>query len=173
MQSADSITKITAAREQLGTKAPHEFLRGTLPFRYEECKSCGNRTELVCIKCGFCYSCHWKEEEIEKKQLRNKLDNSYSSLPSSPKARDELTTAEDDELQQQEEKEDKKEEEEKIEQAQAVIVDVFGQKSEPICTYYRCHHKLSLHGLSSSSSGRGCRCKHPMNKTLGLFLKYS
>ena len=41
-----------------------------------------------------------------------------------------------------------------------------GQSVEPICTYYRCHHKFSVHGTIS------CRCKHPMNKTLGIFVKY-
>src|SRR4051812_19936455 len=112
MQSAaDTIT--TTAAEELGTKAPHEFLRDTLSFRYEECKSCRNRTELICIKCGFCYSCHWKEEEVEKKQLRNKLNNFSSSLSSSPKARDESTTAEDDKVHQQKEEE--------TEQTQGVI----------------------------------------------------
>ena len=34
------------------------------------------------------------------------------------------------------------------------LVDVLGQPAEPICTYYRCHHKFSLHGT------RSCRCKH-------------
>jgi hypothetical protein len=49
-----------------------------------------------------------------------------------------------------------------------LIIDVFGQETEPICTYYRCRHKFSLHGLST----HGCRCKHPMNKTLGVLMKY-
>jgi hypothetical protein len=45
-------------------------------------------------------------------------------------------------------------------------LDVLGQPAEPICTYFRCHHKFSLHGT------RSCRCKHPMNKTLGILLRY-
>ena len=49
-----------------------------------------------------------------------------------------------------------------------LIIDVFGKETEPICTYYRCRHKFSLHGLST----HGCRCKHPRNKTLGVFMKY-
>jgi hypothetical protein len=49
-----------------------------------------------------------------------------------------------------------------------LIIDVFGQETEPICNYYRCRHKFSLHGLST----HGCRCKHPMNKTLGVSMKY-
>ena len=46
-------------------------------------------------------------------------------------------------------------------------LNVLGQPAEPICTYYLCHHKFSLHG------SRGCRCKHPMNKTLGIQVRYS
>ncbi|MGC2561578.1 MAG: hypothetical protein WA326_01080 [Nitrososphaeraceae archaeon] len=62
---------------------------------------------------------------------------------------------------------DRKEEQE-IEQSHQIIVDVHGRISEPICTYYRCRHKFSLHGPNSHS----CKCKHPMNKTLGVFMKY-
>ena len=47
-----------------------------------------------------------------------------------------------------------------------LIIDVFGQETEPICTYYRCRHKFSLHG------SRSCRCKHPTNKTLGIQVRY-
>jgi hypothetical protein len=166
MQSADSITTSASV---LGTRRlPHEYERDTLSFRYEECKSCRNRTQLTCIKCGFCYSCHWKKEEVERREFRNKLDSIYSSLSllSSSKPRDESTTTaeeEDDESQQQ------KKEEEGEEQSKEMIVNVFGQKSEPICTYYRCHHKFSLHGLGRSYK---CKCKHPMNKTLGVFKRY-
>src|SRR5919201_7101799 len=67
--------------------APHEYLRDTVSIKYQECKSCKNRTQLVCIKCGYCYSCHWKEEEKEKekKKIQFKLflseqnDNSSSN----------------------------------------------------------------------------------------------
>ena len=45
-------------------------------------------------------------------------------------------------------------------------LDVLGQPAEPICTYYRCHHKFSLHG------SRSCRCKYPTNKTLGIEVRY-
>jgi len=36
------------------------------------------------------------------------------------------------------------------------VLNVLGQQDEPICTYYRCNHKFSVHGT------RSCRCKHPM-----------
>jgi hypothetical protein len=171
MQSADSIT--TSASVLGTTRSPHEYERDTLSYRYQECKSCRNRTQLTCIKCGFCYSCHWKKEEVERREFRNKLDSIYSSLPSfsSSKPRDGSTTTtaaeeeDDDELKQQNEEE----QEQETEQSQEMIVDVFGQKSEPICTYHRCHHKFSLHGLGRSYK---CKCKHPMNKTLGVFKRY-
>ena len=44
--------------------------------------------------------------------------------------------------------------------------NVLGKPAEPICTYYRCHHRFSLHGT------RSCRCKHPMNKTLGIAVRF-
>lgn len=46
-------------------------------------------------------------------------------------------------------------------------MDVFGQQAEPICTYYRCNHTFSAHGLGT----RGCKCKHPTNETLGISLR--
>jgi hypothetical protein len=163
MQSTAS--KTTAA-SVLGTRRlPHEYERDTLSFRYEECKSCRNRTQLTCIKCGFCYSCHWKKEEAERTEFRNKLDSIYSLSLSKPRDESTITAEGDDELQQQK----KEEEQEETEQSQEMIVNVFGQKSEPICTYYRCHHKFSLHGLGRSYK---CKCKHPMNKTLGVFKRY-
>jgi hypothetical protein len=37
------------------------------------------------------------------------------------------------------------------------VIDVFGEETEPICDYLRCHHKFSEHGISK------CQCKHPSN----------
>ena len=63
-------------------------------------------------------------------------------------------------------KEEKEEQPQEQKQQQQLTMNVFGQVSEPICTYYRCHHKFSLHGSSR------CRCRHPTNKTLGIFMRY-
>jgi|SRR5919106_1868934 hypothetical protein len=139
------------ATEKSGLKAPHEYIRDTLTFRYQECKLCQNRTSLTCIKCGYCYSCHRKEEEVERKEMKNEHAKDFSS------------SLRVDQYQSI----DRKEEQE-IEQSHQIIVDVHGRISEPICTYYRCRHKFSLHGPSSHS----CKCKHPMNKTLGVVMKY-
>jgi hypothetical protein len=43
-----------------------------------------------------------------------------------------------------------------------LIIDVQGRTSEPLCTYHRCDHKFSVHGLGN------CKCKHSTNKTLGV-----
>lgn len=43
----------------------HEYLRDK-ESKYTECRSCSKRSQFVCIKCEFCYSCHWKKEELEK-----------------------------------------------------------------------------------------------------------
>jgi endonuclease III len=48
-----------------------------------------------------------------------------------------------------------------------VIVDVFGVMSEPMCNYYRCHHKFSEHGSNI------CRCKHPRNRIIAVEKSYN
>jgi hypothetical protein len=138
------------ATEKSRLNAPHEYMRDTLTFRYQKCILCQNRTNLTCIKCGYCYSCH-RKEEVERKEVKNEHDNDLSS----PLTIDQYHSL-DTEGQQQ------------IEQSHQIIVGVHGRISEPICTYYRCRHKFSLHGPSSHS----CKCKHPMNKTLGVSKKY-
>ena len=46
----------------------------------------------------------------------------------------------------------------------ATVVDVFGEISEPICNYLRCHHKISVHGDESHI----CKCRHPQNRAIGF-----
>jgi hypothetical protein len=108
----------------------------------------------ICIRCGYCYSCHWKREQVEEIELRDNLKDFYVSLS---KARND----DDKQKQKLEQYEVKDQELEKW-----GTLNVLGQPVEPICTYYRCHHKFSLHG------SRRCRCKHPTNKTLGIQVRY-
>ena len=124
---------------------PHEYLRDSLSFRYLVCVSCGNRTEFTCIKCGYCYSCHWMREQTEEIELRDRI-KSFNVKLSKATYNDE--------------------QEPKLEQEKWRLLNVLGQRAEPICAYYRCHHKFSLHG------SRSCRCKHPTNKTLGIEVRY-
>jgi hypothetical protein len=153
MQFSSTISK----EEQGRILTPHEYIRDTMSFRYQDCVFCGNRTEFTCIKCGYCYSCHWKKEQVEQLELRDNLK--YSSLS--------LSKASNDDNQNQKLQlgqqggEDLKKGLEKW-----GTVDVLGRPAEPICTYYRCNHKFSIHG------SRSCRCKHPTNKTLGVKVRY-
>ena len=141
--------------EQQRLLTPHEYIRDSFSFRYLVCNSCSNRTEFTCIKCGYCYSCHWKREQIEAIELRDSL-NDY--LDSTSKA------SEDDDNQILKLQQDGAKLKQGLERWGTL--DVLGRPAEPICAYYRCHHKFSLHG------SRICRCKHPMNKTLGIFVRY-
>src|ERR671915_592478 len=153
MQFSSTISK----EEQGRILTPHEYIRDTMSFRYQDCVFCGNRTEFTCLKCGYCYSCHWKKEQAEEIELRDNLK--YSSLS--------LSKASNDDNQNQKQKlkqQGGKDLEKGLEKWGTV--DVLGRPAEPICTYYRCNHKFSIHGT------RSCRCKHPTNKTLGVKVRY-
>ena len=155
MQSSSTISK----EEQGRILTPHEYIRDTMSFRYQDCVFCGNRTEFTCIKCGYCYSCHWKKEQVEQLELRDNLKDFSLSL-SKASNDDNQNQNQKPKLQQQGGKDLKKGLE------KWGTVDVLGQPAEPICTYYRCNHKFSIHG------SRSCRCKHPTNKTLGVKVRY-
>lgn len=100
--------------------------------------------------------CHWKKEEEEKKVLNNRISEiSPSSLILTRKNR-----LIEKEVEQQQSLSEQRH------QQQQLIVDVYGRASEPICTYHRCSHKFSVHGLDN------CKCRHPTNKTLGVFTRY-
>ena len=62
---------------------PHEYTGEAFSLRYQDCISCGHRTEFTCVKCGYCYSCHWKREQLEKIELRDNLKDFYASLSKS------------------------------------------------------------------------------------------
>jgi hypothetical protein len=151
----ESPSSIHTREEQQRLLTPHEYTGEALSLRYQNCISCGHRTEFTCVKCGYCYSCHWKREQAEAIELRDKLKDFYVSLPKAS---------------------NKDNEKQKIQQESTKGLDqrfegwgalnALGQPAEPICTYYRCHHKFSLHG------SRRCRCKHPTNKTLGIQVRY-
>src|ERR671925_2213398 len=76
MQSSSS--SILTREEQEKLLTPHEYIG-----RYRDCIFCRHRTEFTCIKCGYCYSCHWKKEQIEEIELRDHLKDFYTSLSKS------------------------------------------------------------------------------------------
>ena len=49
---------------------------------------------------------------------------------------------------------------------QTKVIDVYGQQTEPICSYRRCHHKFSVHGYGNHN----CKCRHPLNYATGVSL---
>jgi len=123
----------------------HEYLRDSLVYRYKECNSCNNRTEFTCIKCGFCWSCHWKVEKQPKKEMES------VNIPHRPNPSFLKTYSEQEQIVPSLHK-------------PKLIVDVFGNNSDPICDYMRCHHNFSLHGTNSHV----CHCKHPQNRIVGV-----
>jgi hypothetical protein len=150
-----SPSSVHTREEQQRLLKPHDYTGEAFSLRYQNCISCGHRTEFTCIKCGYCYSCHWKREQVEAIELRDNLKDFYASVSKAS---------------------NKDNEKQKIQPVATKDLDqwsegwgtlnVLGQPAEPICTYYRCHHKFSLHG------SRRCRCKHPTNKTLGIQVRY-
>ena len=96
----------------------HDYLRDTLVSTYKECIYCHIRTQFTCVKCGFCYSCHCKREELEKVESERVL-NKY---PQPTKIAIEQSTA------------------------GQMVMDVYGHQIEPICNYRTCNHKFSEHG---------------------------
>ena len=150
----ESPSSIYTKEEQQRLLTPHEYTGEAISLRYQNCISCGHRTEFTCIKCGYCYSCHWKREQVEKIELRDNLKDFYVSLSKA-------SNDNDKQIQKLEQYEVKS-----LELGKWGALNVLGQPAEPICTYYRCHHKFSLHGSSK------CRCKHPTNRTLGIQVRY-
>jgi hypothetical protein len=152
----ESPSSIHTREEQQRLLTPHEYTGEALSLKYQDCISCGHRTEFTCIKCGYCYSCHWKREQVEQVELRDNLKDLYSSLSKG---------SEDDDNQKVQSQQGRANDFDQQLERWGTL-NVLGQPAEPICTYYRCHHKFSLHG------SRRCRCKHPMNKPLGIQVRY-
>ena len=148
-------SSIYTREEQQKLLTPHEYTGESISLRYQDCISCGHRTEFTCVKCGYCYSCHWKKEQEEEIELRDNLKDFYASLSKSSNKNNEI---------QKIQPETAKDSRQLLEGWGTL--DVLGQPAEPICTYYRCNHKFSLHG------SRKCRCKRPTNKTLGIQVRY-
>jgi hypothetical protein len=151
----ESPSCIHTREEQQRLLTPHEYTGESISLRYQDCVSCHRRTEFTCVKCVYCYICHWKREQVEEIQLRDNLKDFYASLTRTsnndsqkPELQQVGTTSRDQRTEKW------------------GTLNVLGQPAEPICTYYRCHHKFSLH------SSRRCRCKHPTNKTLGIQVRY-
>ena len=128
----------------------HEYLRDTIANRYDECKSCNTRTEFTCVRCNYCWSCHWKKEMIEKEKEMTKNASRTFLVENKRSLNSEVVNQHliDENISNP-----------------IQMVNVFGEQIEPVCNYYRCHHKFSEHGYKSHSS---CKCKHPQNSIVGI-----
>ena len=47
----------------------HEYIRETSSWKYDVCKCCDYRTSFTCVRCKYCWSCHWKKERLERNEL--------------------------------------------------------------------------------------------------------
>jgi hypothetical protein len=47
-------------------------------------------------------------------------------------------------------------------QQQEKAIDMYGQETQPICSYRRCHHKFSEH------RNHNCKCHHAVNYATGV-----
>ena len=128
----------------------HDFLRDTLVSSYKECISCKSRTQFTCFKCGYCYSCHWKKEELDRVQLETSTTANSSILRKHSQAA--ITTI----------IEQSSPTPYKHRQQQEKAIDVYGLETESICGYRRCHHKFSEH------RNHNCKCHHAVNYATGV-----
>jgi hypothetical protein len=131
----------------------HEYLRNT---EYAYCNSCKNRTQFTCMKCNYCYSCHWKKEKLEKDRLETLVVANSAFLEKYPQP--EIIEQSQQLITRQQQH-----------QQQTMVTDVYGQQTEPICNYHTCHHKFSLHGHRMHV----CKCSHPLNYVIGISLSIS
>jgi hypothetical protein len=102
----------------------HEYFRDTIIATYKECASCKTRTQFTCVKCGYCYSCHWKLEESGR--IKSAFLEKYS-----PPATRVI---------------------EQPPPGRQMAMDVYGRQIEPICSYRTCHHKFSIHSCSGRNA---------------------
>jgi hypothetical protein len=91
----ESPSFIHTREEQQRILTPHEYTGESISLRYQDCISCHRRPEFTCVKCGYCYSCHWKREQVEEIQVRDNLKDFYASL-----SRDSNNDSQKPELQQ-------------------------------------------------------------------------
>ena len=51
----------------------HEYITSYIKPSYSECIDCNKRTTCICLKCNYCYSCHFKIEKLEKERKKKKV----------------------------------------------------------------------------------------------------
>jgi hypothetical protein len=144
----------------------HEYIRETSSWKYDICKCCDCRTSFTCVRCKYCWSCHWKKERLERNEfLRNRImPNAKQRIAGNMTNNNKLAFG----ISRL-----KQEKVEIVEQQSTpgkAIINVFGEEEpDPICNYLNCNHAFSLHRDNNDHcKGAACNCRHPQNSVIGL-----
>jgi hypothetical protein len=144
----------------------HEYIRETSSWKYDICKCCDYRTSFTCVRCKYCWSCHWKKEHLERSELLGNRILPYKKLwiASNTATNSKLVTG----VSQL-----KQEKTELVKQQSTptrAMINVFGEEEpDPICNYLNCNHAFSLHkDRNNHCKGAACNCRHPQNSVIGL-----
>lgn len=144
----------------------HEYLRETLSWKYDVCRSCDYRTPFTCIWCKYCWSCHRKKEHLEKNKLTKKRIEQYRKWQVEKDSGISNTLA----INMSRLQKERMETVQSIQSPpQKVMINVFGEEEpDPICNYLNCSHTFSMHENSNVRCKGTCGCRHPQNSVTGL-----
>lgn len=143
----------------------HEYIRETSSWKYDVCKCCDYRTPFTCVKCTYCWSCHWKKERIERNELlRNRIQPTEKQ-----RITDQVNNKTTPAGVSQYQLESKIVTIEEHRPPRRKMINVFGEEEpDPICNYLGCNHAFSLHTNRNSYCKGACSCRHPQNSAIGL-----
>jgi hypothetical protein len=143
----------------------HEYIRESSTWKYDVCNSCDYRTPFTCVRCGYCWSCHWKKERLEKNELLKNRFGRNESL----KITNKLLNSDTMTLKALPVRQQKLAHEQEHDPSQLKMINVFGEEvTDPICNYLNCKHAFSLHKTSSAHCNGSCSCRHPQNSIIGI-----
>jgi hypothetical protein len=146
----------------------HEYIRETSSWKYEICKCCDYRTSFTCIRCKYCWSCHWKKERLEGNELfRERIVPYEKQRRASGEATNSKLVTGVSRLRLKQEKMGIVKQQSPPTKA---MINVFGEEEpDPICNYLNCNHAFSLHkDRKNHCKGAACNCRHPQNSVIGL-----
>lgn len=143
----------------------HEYIRDTSSWKYDICKCCDYRTSFTCVRCKYCWSCHWKIERLEKYELLRNRNRLSAKQRITDQVSNKTIPTSVSQLQQ----EDEMETIEKHNLSRRTMINVFGEEEpDPICNYLSCNHAFSLHTNRNNHCKGACSCRHPRNSVIGL-----
>src|SRR5918994_592179 len=142
----------------------HEYIRETSSWKYDICECCDYRTSFTCIRCNYCWSCHWKKERLERIEL---LAN-RTVLNEPPRARNDVANNAKLVIGVSQLRREKMESVKQRQLPRRVMINVFGEEEpDPICNYLNCNHSFSSHTNRNNHCKGACRCRHPQNPVIG------